>query len=370
MQHGFSRTELDSLLQGSSLRNILNNPINAPYKLFGRAVIALHSPNSLVYLRRVSAALGLLTLTLFCLLLTIWHNYRTAIFGSIIFGTSSWFLHISRLATPEVLMFGLFALFVLGSLLFKTANSVLLIFTVLFAIALIYIPGMIWFIGLLAVINAKEIDEVFKKRLGAVSVAAVLSLLLLAPLGYGIFKRPDILKSILNLPIQGWPSVIAIFHSIADVPLRIFLYGHPDSVTWLDHLPLLNVFCSAMFVFGVYYYLTKHKERLMEVGAVIVFGAVFISLGGNATFTTLVPFIFLLVAAGIEFVIDQWMLVFPRNPIAQYVGILSISLVVLLSILYQTREYFIAWPLDPATHSSFTISETDVKPVISGTIKG
>ena len=86
-------------------------------------------------------------------------------------------------------------------------------------------------------------------------------------------------------------------------------------------------------------------------------GTLLIALGGAVSLSLLIPFIYILVAAGIGFMLDQWYKVFPRNAIAQGVGMGLIVLAVAASCWYGLRHYFVAWPNAPATQQVFVIRQ-------------
>jgi len=70
--------------------------------------------------------------------------------------------------------------------------------------------------------------------------------------------------------------------------------------------------------------------------------------------TVMVPFIFLLIANGISYLLELWLGVFPRNPIARTIGVSLITLVVGLNCWYNVRNYFVAWPGATVTRQVFT----------------
>jgi hypothetical protein len=68
----------------------------------------------------------------------------------------------------------------------------------------------------------------------------------------------------------------------------------------------------------------------------------------------MLPFVYLIVAAGIGFMLQQWFRVFPRNPIARTLGASLITIAVISSSGYNLTHYFIAWAKAPETQSTFS----------------
>jgi hypothetical protein len=66
------------------------------------------------------------------------------------------------------------------------------------------------------------------------------------------------------------------------------------------------------------------------------------------------PIIYLVVAAGIAHLLNQWFSVFPRNPIARTIGWSLIGIVLVLVCSFHLVHYFVGWPQASATHEVFT----------------
>jgi hypothetical protein len=355
---GVNAGELRTYHSSESLKTILNHPVNAPYLILSWVVIKLHASQPIIYLRIISAWLGLCSLTIFCGLLYHWHGHRVALFGTLLFGTSSWFLHIARLGTPAILMFGLFGLVACGVWLQASRSPYAIVALLLVSASLMYVPGMPWLIGLTILVNWKFLDRAFTKQLVLISSGTIASIILLVPLGLAIYNTPSTAKVILNLPVKGWPSVSLVLRHIADVPLHIFLYGQGNPVFELGHLPVLSVFSTAMFGFGAYSYIRHARLRRFRVlVAILLGGAVVIGLDGITNVGLLVPFVYLIASAGIGYLLDQWFAVFPKNPLAQTIGVACMGVLIFMVLTYNLRSYFISWANATSTKSNFRLSD-------------
>jgi len=362
---GYSTGELTAIQSSLSWRHLLDHPLNAPF------LAAIHglsylSDHSLLLARLVAAVVGLGTLVLFYALLRFWHGERTALFGTVLFGTSAWFLHTSRLGTPDVLLFGLLALVACYLWLKHTSSGLALLALFIVIALLLYTPGMVWFVVLGVTLQWRAVDRHFKRNLWAVTVGGVLLLAALVPIGLAIYHDPSTAKIFAGLPATGWPMPFDVLKRLAEVPVHIFFRGPVAADHWLGHLPILDFFTTVMFFLGGYLYARHIKlGRFWLLAAIFIAGTALAALGGGVTLTLLIPFVYLVAAAGVGFMIDRWTTVFPRNIIAQSVGYGLISAAVLASCIYSLRHYFVAWPNAPETKAVFTVKE----PVASVTIR-
>jgi uncharacterized protein YqhQ len=110
-----------------------------------------------------------------------------------------------------------------------------------------------------------------------------------------------------------------------------------------------------MFLLGTYFYSTHARAARTRL-IVVLAGIAWLLVGiiGLNAISLVVPVVYLLLAAGIAYILHQWLKVFPNNPIARGIGIGAIMLVVLLTSVYQTRSYFVAWRYNADTSEVFT----------------
>lgn len=350
---GYSQAE-QSTYAAAGFNRLMDNPLNAPYLLVVKALSFIHS-DSLAVTRLAAMGGGLLTLGLFCWLLYRWHGSRVAIMGTLLLGTSAWFLHVARMGTPDILMFGLVALVACGFWLKESRSVPALIISCILAALLLYVPGMIWFVAAGIVWQWKTIDYIFRERLTVTSIGAVVALLVLAPLFWGLFRDHSLVMSWLGLP-AAWPSPVDIVTNIAKVPYHLVVSNAADPVRWLGTAPILDIFSVAMFVIGGGLYLKK--IRLMRTPlllSLLIIGVAMIALNGQQAYSFIIPLLYIVIATGVGYLLDQWLSVFPRNPIARGLGYVCIGLVVGLACTYHLRHYFVGWPHARATTSVYTV---------------
>lgn len=353
---GYSQSELATYQASLSFKDILNNPLNAPFLLGVKALAYLH-PDSLLVTRLVATLGGIVVLGAFAILIRRWHDTRTAVIATLLFGLSAWFLHTARLGTPEVLLFGVFLLAASGSWLKKTNHWLAVLTCFVLAAALLYVPGMIWFIIFGVIWQWKTIDRVFKKHLIVVSCGAVLLVAALGPLGWAIYHNHDVGLRLLGAPEQ-WPSLLTIAENILKVPFHLLFRGESNPETWLGTAAILDAFTLTMFVLGSYLYIRHFKLLRTPLFALIaVVMAVLIGVSGTVTLSVIIPFVYVIAAAGISYILDRWFAVFPRNPIARTIGWTAVGVVVALACAYQLSHYFTGWPHAAATHEVFIVQK-------------
>jgi hypothetical protein len=357
---GYSQTELQTYQAAASLGQIYDNPLNAPFLLVVKALSYVFT-DSLITVRLAATLFGLGTLVLFAVILRQWHDTRTAIIGTLLFGVSAWFLHTARLGTPEVLMFGVFVLAACGFWL-KETRSWLAVFVCLVAAAvLLYVPGMVWFIALGIVWQWKAIDRIFKLHLIALPLAVLTMLAAIAPLAWAIYRNHALIKPFLGVP-ENWPAPLEVARNLLEIPFHFFVRNEANPAVWLGTAPILDIFSLSMFVLGGYLYL-RHVRlvRTHLFMAIMLLTVALMAIGSPITFSVIIPFVYMVIAGGVAYLFDRWFMVFPRNPIARSIGWGLISIIIALVCAYHIIHYFVGWPHAAATHEIYTIQSDTIK---------
>ena len=357
---GYSQAETQAYTMSLHPANLINNPINAPFFLVTKAILYLH-PDSYLAVRLASVGIGFVVLISFICLLNSWQGKRTAIIGGLLFGLSAWFLQNTRLGTPDVLYFGVFLLAACGFWLKKTGSNMALIACFIVGSAILYVPGLVWFIAVGIAWQWKAIDRVFKRHLIALSGVTLLFIAAITPIVFALSKHHTLIRLYFGLP-SSWPSLIQVAKNLINIPGDLFLHNAPNAALWLGTAPILDIFSITMLVLGGYLYL-RHI-RLIRTSifmSIFVITIVLIAIGSPVTLSTIMPFIYILIAAGVSYFLDMWLKVFPRNPIARSIGWALISALLILVFGYHLKQYFVGWPQAAATHLAFT----HVKPPVT-----
>ncbi len=360
-----SQPEVKTIHSSKSLKNIVSHPVNATY-LLPEHFLRSWNKNSLTTLRLLSGIYGLVYLAIFFLVLKFWEDTTTAVIGTILLATSAWFLNVSRLATPDILMMSIIALIACGLWLKHTLrrNLIVLICAVGAAMSL-YVPGLIWFVLGGIIWQHRTVKyELSRSKRSSIAIATILLLLIAAPFILSSAEHLDTLLTGLGLPLK-WPGPTQLVKNLYHIPESVFYRSTLDPVRHLANLPFLDVFEDTMFVLGTYvFWKYRNLSRSRILFSVTILSILLITLGGGVSYTILLPIVYITITVGILYMWKAWSDVFPKNPFARTAGLALIMLALVLSCNYQLRRYFTAWNNAPETKAVF-----DQRASISDTIK-
>lgn len=350
---GFSSSEI-VVRENTRNFSIITNPVNAPHAIGQNALQKLNHRGPWA-MRSISAFFGIIAVLLFFLISSAWFTSQIAVLATLLFVTSSWFLHTVRLATPTILLTGVMALIVCGLWLrYSKKRSLSIVIAGIVAATCLYIPGMIWFVIVFFAWQAPIIIRELKRTPTAIVLVSIFgALLMVAPLITALFKQPALLKTLAGLPVQ-LPSWDNFASNLASIPMELFVRGPENSEIWLARLPILDLFTATLLLLGMYsiFFQLKLDRTKLLIGSLFG-GSILIGFGGLVGLTVLLPFIYLIVAAGISMLLKQWFTVFPRNPFARSLGVSLLISALCLCLFYQGSRYFIAWPNAPETKQVF-----------------
>jgi len=353
----FSPPEAAARASSVSIKLIVENPVNAPHKV-GQYALQKLRHRGLFAMRVVSVGFALAAVWMFYILVSRWHTQRIAILATLLFATSSWTLHTGRLATPNVLLFALLAIVTCGfHIRYAQDRARAWLFASLVVGMSFYVPMMIWFIVLGFIWQAKLIRQSMRHLSNGVRLACLGVLVAcVIPLVVALVRRPELWHDLTGLPVH-YDNAVTTLKNIGRVPLAFVARMPANPVFWLGRLPILDLFSGVMVIFGVYAYAFKlrlHRTQLLIV--ILVFGTILVGVSGQLqNLTMLLPFVYLIVAAGVTLMLQQWFTVFPRNPIARNIGLGLIVAAVLAACAYQLLNYFVAWPNNPDTRVVYSI---------------
>ncbi len=355
LTNGASSEEVKYVSSIKSGKELLSNPVYSVHKIPVYILFKLNVDSIAAY-RAISAAFASLAVVSCFFILREWYTNRIALLGSWLFLTSAWILHAGRLATPEASFLLLMPLLWATVWMYYTTlhKTALLLLSFLYA-ASFYVPGFGWLLVITAFWQHKRIWQElknvpwwFRVLCGLVIFAGIVPLVLA-----GVQAPKELLLA------AGLPDTVTNLKMLLDnffnIPEWLFLSGPNDPVHWLGRLPLLDVFSTTMLVLGIYsirYHLEFIRVQLLVGSSMLL--TLLITLGGPVTITVLMPAIYILIAGGVAFLLQQWFTVFPRNPIAKTIATTMMSVSILLVSYYHISHYFIAWPQSPATKAAFS----------------
>lgn len=356
---GYSIQEIAAQKSSASLQIILSNPLEAPYKLL--VWVALKLGHHSIAITRIAAGLAAIaSAILFYFIVYSLFSRRIAIFATILFVTSSGFLHASHLGTPLALqLFGVLALLALipGYLLLK--GKLLPVYVSVITIAaLLYIPGLLWFVlfGII-ILNKRIVSTLRQMTVKHQVLICLIFTVLVAPLIWAYISNPSLLLTSLGLS-SSLPTINELT-SRTELFVRSLLWsGQGPAEIMLVGAPLFNIIEFGLLFIGICVQFKKPrlKSNYFVLGAT-VFTVLLIIIGDVLTYIVLTPLIALLMAGGLFYLLTQWHKVFPVNPVAHTIGTILVFGLVAVSALFHIRAFYSAWPNSTPTHQSFSAEQ-------------
>jgi len=352
LTHGLSKGEIQTATTAVGWHGIYRAPFDLPLKAVRSVVFHIFPTHGQTLTRVPNAFMGALAIISFGWLTWLWHGRRTALLVSPLFATSAWVLHVSRLASYDVIyLWSIITLLLAHALLYRYPKQTYVWYGVLFFWGLlITIPGMVWFLLPELYLQRTKITTSWK-RFNAWwqrCLAVIVALIWVPLIAIDLARKGQI------IPWLGLPSHLAAPATLSKhffgIFVHLFIRGPEYPNLWLGKAPILDAFTLAMAALGIYFYGSRWqsgRSRLLEIVAAI--GIILVTLQGPVGLSILVPVVYVSVAMGIAYLVHEWLYVFPMNPLARRVGIGLVILVVAISCLYNLRAYFVAWAYNPLT---------------------
>jgi len=278
---GLSVPEYQMLESTESVSAILENPINAPYKLAIWSVRLL--TDNTFAIRLVSAVVSVFVIVLFYRIARQFFEKFYATLGTFLFAVSSVMLNTGRLATANVMLLALFVLMACGyALRFYKKKAVVWLFTALMIGLAIYVPGMLFFILAGGIWQFNRI----KRSLSGVRPMLLVSCFVIfaafiSPIVYGLFLNPSLIKDFLGLPAT-FPGVVDCLKAFISVPVGVFLIAPENPVYRLGHQPTLDIFSFGMLILGGYAFLRKYSlDRTKLLAGIGLISMIWVGLSSD-----------------------------------------------------------------------------------------
>ncbi|HEY9715588.1 MAG TPA: hypothetical protein V6C72_19095, partial [Chroococcales cyanobacterium] len=203
-----------------SWHNLVDNPLYAPLKAVQWLLFFVIPHHGQTITRLPSVLFGVSSIWAFAYILRNWYGVRTAIFGTILFAFSSWFLHAARLADFDIMyLWGMLMLIATHIMVDRAKRSLTLLTATMLTALILYIPGMVWLIALNLVWQwgtlwhqAKELFRWWHWLLAIFSFAVLVALL-----GWAFWQDTGLIRTWLGAP-NHFASVFTIIKQFAKIP--------------------------------------------------------------------------------------------------------------------------------------------------------
>ena len=353
---GLSDAERDSVVQASQINPLSLDSlgvINAPYLLLQQLSLWLFGVSTFA-IKLPSLILGFASAIGMFFLLRRWFRNNVAVIASAITITTGQFLFISQQGTPAItyIFWSVFILLAAMSLVRKSKFRGVWTF-VFFALAVLslYTPLSIYIllaIGSAAVLHPHLryiVRQLSKVRM---TIIATLSLALVAPLGYGVYRDPELGLRLLGIPSE-MPNLITNASTFSSQHLDFL---SPSSGTIMT--PIFGFGSVAIIILGILHLIRSHhtaRSYIISVWLLLLLPILLI----NPEFITItfLPLL-LLLATGFDTLIREWYRLFPKNPYARIAGLLPLTILVGGLFLSGIERYAYGYQYDPRTVTNFS----------------
>ena len=237
----------------------LNAIYNVPAYFLGKFL-----NNPLQGARITSVIFGLLATACLFYILKIWFNVRIATVGSLLFITSSWLLQVIHQASPMSLLI-FTPLFLIAPLAWylrtkKYKNLAFFAFAACLALSL-YVPYMFWIAAVvLTILVLRANKKLVVMKTWQIVAAAFMYFLLITPLFMSLAKYPGQLHQFFGIPTP-LPSIGQYFSHMYNTVAMVFFRSPALPELHIGRLPMLDIFSSAMFILGIYYFVQRLSKR-------------------------------------------------------------------------------------------------------------
>ena len=334
-------------------RTLLQYPLYLPFQI-GLYVLQILNLDAI---RMVSVVIGLISIAAVFSIVKRWHTMRVSILITILYASSASLLHTARLADETSSLLLIPVIFALG-LYFKDIRSpaIRLAFLIIGAILFLYIPGLIWVAICLALLYRKKTLERIKSvtPINAV-IYGTAGLILVSLLLIAFVINPSLITEWLGVRSDDTTTIYSFIGNIVQAVQNLFIWSSLPVSRWVGNAPIVDTFVTVCFLLGCYYYVLLRKLERVKVLTAVLLGLLIVAgLGGPFMSFAIVPFVYIIAAAGMSLLLQQWFTVFPKNPIARYFAISVVVICVGATSLYNVHRYFVVWPRTPAVQREFS----------------
>lgn len=340
---GLGPSERQSIISSAqiTLTEVPTAVVDLPYHLLQKFSVELLGVTPFG-VRLPSMLVGGATAVFVLLILRKWMPNNIAVIAGLLVLTSGWFIGAARLGAPFIMIPFWSSLILLAATYIsqQTPHWKWWKVVMAFAAALsLYTPFSV-FLFLAAIIAAFAQPHLrFLIRQSSsfhITLGTLLFLLVLVPLGWGLYHNPAQAWQLLAVP-ANLPDPLQF---LKDLWHAISSLANPFNVTFGEHMtPLISVVSALLLAVGVVRLLRDfHAVRAYVL---LIWGAVLIPVVGlNPTnlMILMVP-IMLGIAIGLQPLLRYWYRLFPLNPYARVFGLIPLTLLIVALVSFNDQRY-------------------------------
>lgn len=353
--HELRQGEIDSALISSRLGTSAMSPqsfIDLPYHILQKLSFTAFGVTPFT-IKLPSIALGTLAVLGIFLLIRTWFEPKVAILATLITTVTAQFLFLLQDGTPLIMytFLSVWLLFVATHVTRrKYFGTLWKVLTALAMAACIYTPMGIYLVVVMLTTSLfhPHIRFMIRKfnRVKA-SIAIVLGVVALAPLVYAIVLDPNILRTLLGVPMDFSikANALQILHATIGFA--------PNTSSYLVR-PIYPIGLVILMLVGLYRILSHRYTARSYITIAWGFLTLILVLLNPSAITNLYPVAVILISYGIIEMIRSWYKIFPTNPYARVAGMIPLTVLVLAFITSGMTRFIGTYHNDPAVMKSYS----------------
>ena len=324
---------------------------NLPYRLLQKASISVFGL-SLYAIKLPSIIIAGATAVLMVLLLNRWFKSNVAIIASAITALSSAFLFLAGFGAPVIMyLFWLTLLLWMGSKILGVDRPHPMLVSC-FVIALtfsLYTPYLVYIallVAIAAIAHPHTRFTIKKFKPNQIFVCVALFAIIASPLIVTTVTRPEMLAGLLfNTGNFNYAdNVISAF-------APFFSFGLAYESVFLS--PLFGLATVVLIFIGILASVGKlFTSRNTVVSLLVIFAILISGVEPNVATVIVIP-IAVLVAAGLESIIEKWYSLFPENPYARVFGLLPVATFTGIIVISSLSHFTFGYHYTPVVANSF-----------------
>ncbi len=345
MPPGLSLSEQQSVVSSSSI-SFTELPsalqvIDLPYHILQKFTVQFFGVTP-YGVRLPSLFFGAMAVLCLSFIIKRWFKTNIAIASSLLIITSCWFLTLARLGTPDIMTPFWTSLLVLSATYISQQTNRWHIWKAVFVVSAalsLYTPYMAYLFvaALIAAAAQPHLRYIIRQssKFG-ITAGAFFFAILLAPLGWGIYKAPAILRQIFAVPGEI-PGPLQFGQDLLQAVSNLV---NPYNLTETQFIfPLISVCMLALVMCG-FYRLFKDFHSV-RAHVLLIWIALLVPIIGfyPSNLTVLFVPIMLIMAIGLNAVVRYWYRMFPANPYARIFGLAPLFLLVAVMVQYDYQRY-------------------------------
>lgn len=355
---GLSPREIESVVTSSSIgvrEEATLSIVNMPYHVLQKFSLDMFGVTTLG-VKLPSLILGFITVVGAVMLLRRWFTPSVALLATVLLITTVEFLYIAQSGTPTIMyvMWSVWLLLSASQVANKEVKSPKLWKALFFITAGLSLYSPLSFYLLLAIGSAALLHPHVRFVLSQMSFVSFalyssLMLILLAPLGYLISLRPELILELLGKP-EAWPPDLlangwTLFH-------RYFDFVNTSTTALLT--PVFDPGRLILIGLGAWQLIRTHyNARSYTIAAWLLLVTPLLLVSPSYSSITFVP-ILIIMASGVHFLLRSWYGLFPLNPYARVVGLIPLIVLVGGLVLSSIDRYMLAYHYAPPVVTQFS----------------